>query len=138
MAKAPCSQCRGPRLDAWLGNYIVHATTKAWYSQMKNTYIFKYFLKTFSKRLKKKSLFKGLPIIHTSFFITALLIYVTYYKIHPFKAYNSVVFSMFTKLYNNLISEHTHHLKNRYPFKKQRRYPKDCLSNSLGRTVRHN
>ena len=28
MAKALCSQCRGPRFDPWLGNWIPHAASK--------------------------------------------------------------------------------------------------------------
>ena len=42
MAKTPCSQCRGPGFDPWLGNWISHATakcllvtTKTWHSQKK-------------------------------------------------------------------------------------------------------
>ena len=29
MAKTPCFQCRGPRFDAWWGNWIPHATTSS-------------------------------------------------------------------------------------------------------------
>ena len=29
MAKIPHSQCRGPRFDPWLGNWVTHAATKS-------------------------------------------------------------------------------------------------------------
>ena len=28
VARTPCSQCRGPGLDPWSGNYIPHTATK--------------------------------------------------------------------------------------------------------------
>ena len=34
MAKTPRSQCWGPRFNPWSGNWIPHATTKTWHSQI--------------------------------------------------------------------------------------------------------
>ena len=41
--KTLCSECRGSGFNLWAGNYIPHAATKAWFSQI-NTFFF-FFLK---------------------------------------------------------------------------------------------
>ena len=35
VAKTLLSQCRGPELDPWLGNWIPYAPTKTWHRQIK-------------------------------------------------------------------------------------------------------
>ena len=40
VAKTLHSQCRGPGFNPWLGNYMPHATTKTWQSQIKQINIF--------------------------------------------------------------------------------------------------
>ena len=47
-------------------------------------------------------------IVGIYFFVTTLLRYVTYHKIHPFKVYNSVSFSVFRE--TNLEHHHHHYL----------------------------
>ena len=34
MAKIPCSQCKGPGFDPWLGNQTQHASTRTQHSQV--------------------------------------------------------------------------------------------------------
>ena len=36
VAKTPCSQCRGPRCEPWLGNKIPHAATKSSHATTKD------------------------------------------------------------------------------------------------------
>ena len=47
MAEASCCQCRGPRFNAWSGNWIPHAATKSLHAATKTSYsqINKYFFK---------------------------------------------------------------------------------------------
>ena len=67
VAKTRCSQCKGP----WSGNYILHATTKAWHTQISKLIKInlKITIRVFSKKKKKKDI--GSNLTSATYFVTS-------------------------------------------------------------------
>ena len=73
VAATPCFQCRGPRLDTWLGNYIPHATTKTQHSQRKKEMFHHYLKKKKKVCIKRKNLqFSEMSVIFLVSFLFLL------------------------------------------------------------------